>query len=162
SMVSLVSISYAQRLLTPSTAACLPKTSCPRRPERLCTGFVEASIVRRPCPANQSAVAPAKTVLPTPPLPPKKMYFRPGCSATYCRIVFSTCPMVRKLLVLEVLSGLVHQSREVFDHRQTGDVPFQLWHRREHAVAEPLPNIAQISFLHLDSVAQIIGDLLLE
>ncbi len=80
SIVSFVSISYAQRFGTPSTGVCLPRTFWPRRLERLWTGFVEASIVRRPSWALWSAVAAANTVLPTPPLPPKKMYFRPACS----------------------------------------------------------------------------------
>ncbi len=60
--------------------AVLPKTSFSRRLERLWTGLVEASSVRLPCLAAHRAAAPAMTVLPTPPLPPKKMYLSFGCS----------------------------------------------------------------------------------
>ncbi len=80
SIVSFVSISYAHRFGAPSTGVCFPSTFWPSSDERLWTGFVEASIVRRPSWALWSAVAAAKTVFPTPPLPPKKMYFRPACS----------------------------------------------------------------------------------
>ena len=83
SMVSLVSISYAQRFGTPATGTCLPSTSWPSRFVRLWTGFVDASSVRRPCRASPMAAAAAKTVLPTPPLPPKKRYFCAGCSRRY-------------------------------------------------------------------------------
>ena len=75
SIVSLVSISYAKRFGTPLTGVCLPKTSWSRRLDRLCTGLVDASSVRLPASAAQTAVAPAIAVLPTPPLPPKKTNF---------------------------------------------------------------------------------------
>ena len=71
SIASLVSISNAARPGTPRTSVALPKTSWSSRPDRLWTGFVEASSVRRPSRASRTAVAPARTVLPTPPLPPK-------------------------------------------------------------------------------------------
>jgi hypothetical protein len=80
SMLCRVSISQPQRLDTPSTATCLPSISWPNRVVRLCTGLVDTSSVRRPCRASPMAAAPAKTVLPTPPLPPKKKYFSVGCS----------------------------------------------------------------------------------
>jgi hypothetical protein len=40
SMASRVSISSAQRFWVPWTGVCLPKTSCPSRPDRLWTGLV--------------------------------------------------------------------------------------------------------------------------
>jgi len=42
---------------------------------------IDTSRVRLPAWAAQTAVAPAMAVLPTPPLPPKNTYFRPGCWA---------------------------------------------------------------------------------
>ena len=75
SIVSLVSISNAVRLATPVTGTGRPKTSWSSIPERLWTGLVEASRVCLPIRASPTAAAPARTVLPTPPLPPKKRYF---------------------------------------------------------------------------------------
>src|SRR5574341_1272022 len=120
SMVSLVSISYAHRFGAPSTGVCVPSTSWPSRLVRLCTGLVEASMVRRPCCACHSAVEAAKTVLPTPPLPPKKTYFSPAWSLRYCRIDFS----IPGMAVLSVECGRaalpVHDAGELLDHRQAG------------------------------------------
>ncbi len=48
SIVSLVSISYAQRFCASFTGVAAPNTDCPRRPERLWTGLVEASSVHFP------------------------------------------------------------------------------------------------------------------
>ena len=72
SIASFVSISWAHRLSTPWIGVALPNTSWSRAPVRLWTGFVEASSVRLPLRARWTAVVAAMTVLPTPPLPPKK------------------------------------------------------------------------------------------
>ena len=83
SMVSLVSISKAKQFASSQTTAAFPKTSFSRSEERLWTGLVDARSVFFPCLAAHSAAVPAMTVLPTPPLPPKKMYFIRGWSFRY-------------------------------------------------------------------------------
>ena len=49
----------------------LPPICCPNMTERLTVGSVETMVVLYPRSANQTAVAVAIVVLPTPPLPPK-------------------------------------------------------------------------------------------
>src|SRR5438093_9923086 len=78
-MVSLVSISYDQRSAV--TAVGVPNTDRCRRPERLCTGLVDARSVHLPWPASHKAAAPARVVFPTPPFPPKKRYLSFGCAS---------------------------------------------------------------------------------
>src|SRR5438128_8346524 len=117
SMFSLVSISYAHRLLTPPTATALPYTFWSSRPLKLWTGLVDASNVRLPCRARCSAVAPAITVFPTPPLPPKKVYFRFGSVSMYS-LRDRSIPAMRS----STPAVAVHDGGELLDHRQTGDV----------------------------------------
>jgi hypothetical protein len=71
SIASRVSISNAHRLSIPLTAVALPNTSCPSRPDSEWTGLVDASRTRLPERARWTALTPAMTVFPTPPLPPK-------------------------------------------------------------------------------------------
>src|SRR5262249_16757773 len=123
-----------------------------RRPERLCAGLVAAGNVRLPCPASQSAVAPAMAVLPTPPLPPKKTYLRSRCSLRYCRI---EVPIATSLAMVMVLGLAEEAPGEPFDHRESGDVPLHLWDERQHLAAEGRRDLAEVTLLHAEPVAQI-------
>src|SRR5512135_2996583 len=155
SMVSLVSISYAQRLSTPATGVGLPYTSWPSRPLRLCTGLVEARIVRLPWRASCKAVTPAITVLPTPPLPPKKVNLNLGCAAMYSSKECVISPMAPSLC-----SVAVHDAGQFFDHLQPGDVPFHLGDVADHLLAEGAPDLVKIAALHLEPILQVWGNVL--
>src|SRR5581483_1117259 len=155
SMVSFVSISYAQRFSEPSTRLGRPKTSWPRRLDREWTGFVEQSIVRLPLAASQSARAPAIAVFPTPPFPPKNTYF--------------TGLRVRNAAIDSAMSGAVasrtfpgsvaiHHARQPIDHCEPRHVAFHLRDFCQHLRPEPGANAVEIPLLHADAVAQIRGD----
>src|SRR5579872_1381801 len=151
SMVSLVSISYAQRFGTPVTAVGVLLTSWLSSPLRLCTGLVDARMVRRPACAIWMAVTPAITVFPTPPLPPKNKNFSLGRASMNS---------VNDSLIsgMSVTPVGVHQSRQLFDHGQPGDVAFHLRHTRDHLAAKCVVNLFQIAALHLQPVLEVRWD----
>ena len=76
----------------------LPPMCCPNMTERLTVGSVETMVVLYPWSANQTAVAVAMVVLPTPPFPPKKIYLvsalrgREACRMFPCRRLSPTSP----------------------------------------------------------------------
>src|SRR5260370_23351415 len=125
-MFSFVSISYAQRLLSPPTATGLPYTFWSSRPLRLWTGLVDASRVRLPCRARCRAVAPAITVFPTPPLPPKKVYLRFGRASMYALSDRSMPPP--SAIGGSAPAVAIHDGGELFDHREAGHVARELRH----------------------------------
>src|SRR6266852_2478130 len=152
SMFGWGSISYAQRLLSPPTATGLPYTFWSSRPLRLWTGLVDASRVRLPCRARCSAVAPAITVFPTPPLPPKKVYLRFGRASMYALSDRSMPPPPMRRSAPAVA---IHDGGELFDHREAGHVALQLRHVADELAGEPLLDLLQVAALHREAVPQV-------
>src|SRR5271157_373653 len=103
-------------------------------PLRLCTGLVDAKIVRLPCCAICMAVTPAITVLPTPPLPPKNMNLSLGCATTKSVKDCLISPMSRPPIA-------VHHPGQLLNHRQSGHIPLQLGHTSDHLLAEGFVNL---------------------
>src|SRR6266851_9226047 len=158
SMFSFVSISYAQRLLSPPTATGLPYTFWSSRPLRLWTGLVDASRVRLPCRARCSAVAPPITVFPTPPFPPKKVYLRFGPPSMYALSDPSMPPPTPPLpppMRGSAPAVAIHDGGELFDHREAGHVALELRHVADELAGEPLLDLLQVAALHREAVPQV-------
>src|SRR6516225_11922436 len=95
------------------------------------------------------AVAPAITVLPTPPLPPKNMYFRPGLDRTNSLMLSSISFIMSSPPAVPVA---VHLSCELLDHFQAGDIALHLRHITHHLRSQRLFDFVHVLRLHLNAV----------
>src|SRR6202162_6627886 len=60
------------------------------------------------------------------------------------------------------LAVAIHDPGELFDHREPRHVALQLRNVRQDLLPERRANAAEVLVLHLDPVAQVVGDLLLD